>query len=70
MHRTALPLVLIFLVFFYCSESDDKKNENNNFFSINSERYPINRAGIIEKEQIFNKESLTRFKGSVRMERL
>ena len=48
MHRTALPLVLIFLVFFYCSESDDKKNENNNFFSINSERYPINRAGIID----------------------
>ena len=51
MHRTALPLVLIFLVFFYCSESDDKKNENNNFFSINSERYPINRAGIIDQKK-------------------
>jgi hypothetical protein len=46
MLRTALPLVLFFLIFSNCSDGEDNNNKTNNFFTIDGEKFSIAHAGI------------------------
>lgn len=46
MLRTALPLVLFFLIFSNCSDGEDNNNKSNNFFTIDGEKFSIAHAGI------------------------